>query len=117
MTMLLWICAVPLIVEFAAAPVNLWTGRTMPNFQRFTALSPRAATRVLAPIKLAGAALLAVGLAAPPAGVAGAAVIVVVSGFYLARLAAPDRRHADGLIAFGLSLAFAVAVLSLQLGR
>jgi hypothetical protein len=115
--LLLWICSVPLIAEFAVAPFNLWSGRTMPNFTRFTALPASVATGVLAPVKLAGAVLLAAGLAIAGAGVVGAVVIVAVSGFYLWRLAAPGRRHADGLAAFGLSLALAVAVLILQLSR
>src|SRR5581483_11683518 len=98
MTVLLWICSLPLIAEFAVAPFNLWSGRTMPNFERFTALSPRVATRVLAPVKLAGAGLLAVGLGVASAGVAGAAAIALVS-------------------TFDLSLALAVAVAALQVAR
>jgi hypothetical protein len=117
MTALLWICSVPLIAEFAVAPFNLWSGRTMPNFTRFTALPEAVATNVLAPVKLAGAGLLAAGLALAGAGVAGAGVIVLVSGFYLWRLGARGRRHVDGLAAFGLSLVLAVAVLVLQLSR
>jgi hypothetical protein len=46
------------------APFNLWTGRTMENYRRFTGLLPDAvATRVLAPIKLITAVTLLVGLA------------------------------------------------------
>jgi hypothetical protein len=116
-TALLWICSVPLIAEFAVAPFNLWSGRTIANFQRFTSLPARTATGALAPVKLAGAGLLAIGLAVPPAGVAGAAVIVLVSGFYLVRLAGRERHHADGIVAFGVSLALALAVLGLQLTR
>lgn len=117
MTVLLWLCSVPLIAEFAVAPFNLWSGRTMPNFTRFTALSARVATRALAPVKLIGAVLIAIGLAVAAAGVAGAAVIALVSGFYLLRLAAPARRHLDGLCAFGISLALAIALLAIQLTR
>jgi hypothetical protein len=32
MTVALWLCSVPLIAEFAIAPFNLWSGRTMANF-------------------------------------------------------------------------------------
>jgi hypothetical protein len=117
MTVLLWVCSLPLIAEFAVAPFNLWSGRTMPNFERFTALPPRTATRVLAPVKLTGAGLLAIGLAVAAGGVAGAVLIALVSVFYLVRLAARGRRHTDGLAAFGISLALALAVLALQLTR
>jgi hypothetical protein len=117
MTVALWICSVPLIAEFLIAPFNLWSGRTMPNFVRFTALPPRLATHVFAPVKLLGAILLAVGLASSPAGVAGGAIIALVSAAYLMRLAAPQRQHGDGLTAFGLSLVFAVATIVLQLSR
>ena len=30
------VLSVPLIVEFVFAPLNLWTGRTIGNFIRFT---------------------------------------------------------------------------------
>jgi hypothetical protein len=103
--------------QFAVAPFNLWSGRTMPNFTRFTALPPGVATRALAPVKLIAAALLGIGLAVAAAGVAGAAVIALVSDFYLQRLVAPTRRHVDGRVAFGLSLGLAIAVLALQLSR
>jgi hypothetical protein len=49
--------------------------------------------------------------------VAGAVLIALVSVFYLVRLAARGRRHTDGLAAFGISLALALAVLALQLTR
>jgi len=117
MTVLMWICSVPLIAEFAVAPFNLWSGRTIPNFVRFTGLPRPVATRGFAPVKLLGAALLAVGLAVAPAGIAGAGLIAVVSGLYLARLAAPERRQVDGLLAFGISLALAAGVLVAQLTR
>lgn len=115
--MLLWICSVPLIAEFAFAPFNLWSGRTMPNFVRFTGLPPTVATRGFAPVKLLGAALLAAGLAVIPAGVAGAVLIAMVSAFYLGRLIVPGRRYVDGLLAFGISLALAGGVLVAQLTR
>ena len=117
MTVLLWSCSLPLIAEFAMAPFNLWSGRTLPNFQRFTALPPGLATGVLAPVKLAGAILVAVGLALMPAGAAGAAILALVSAFYVLRLCARSRRHLDGLVAFSLSLGLAIAVLVLQLSR
>lgn len=117
MTIALWICTLPLIAEFLVAPFNLWSGRTMPNFTRFTALSPILATRIFAPLKLAGALLLAAGLASRGPGAVGAGLIGLISGAYLLRLAAPGRRHLDGLIAFGLTFALAIAVLALQLGR
>jgi hypothetical protein len=116
-TVLLWICSVPLIAEFVFAPFNLWSGHTMPNFERFTGLRAEFATRVVAPVKLLGAGLLGVGLAVSTAGAVGAAAIALVSGFYLIRLGAPGRRHADGLAAFGVSLALALAVLVMQLTR
>lgn len=117
MTALVWISSVPLIFEFAVAPFNLWSGRTMPNFVRFTGLQPVVARRVVAPLKLFGAALLAAGLAVYALGVAGAAVLGAVSVFYLVRLVSGRRQHVDGLFAFGISLVLAVAVLILQLGR
>lgn len=117
MTLLLWICSVPLIAEFAFAPFNLWSGRTMPNFTRYTGMPPALARNVLAPVKLLGALLLALGLAFAGAGVGGAGVIALVSCFYLWRLAGRGRRHADGLAAFGLTLVLAIALLALQLSR
>ena len=117
MTALRWICSVPLIAEFVVAPFNLWSGRTMPNFVRFTGLPPRTARRVVSPLKLIGAGLLAVGLAVRAAGVVGAAVIALVSAFYLARLIGGKRHHLDGLCAFGISLILAAVVLVLQLAR
>lgn len=117
MKVLIWVCSVPLIAEFVMAPFNLWSGHTMPNFVRFTGLSPAFATRVIAPLKLIGAVLLAGGLAQRQLGMAGAALLGLVSAFYLVRLIAPTRRHLDGLCAFGVSVLLAVAVLVLQLTR
>jgi hypothetical protein len=116
-TVLLWICSVPLIAEFAVAPFNLWSGRTMPNFVRFTGLQPAVARRIVAPLKLLGAALLGAGLAVSALGAAGAAVLSAVSAFYLVRLLRGRPHQLDGLVAFGISLALAVAVLILQLTR
>lgn len=117
MTVALWICSLPLIAEFAVAPFNLWSGRTLPTFARFTALPSYLATRVFAPLKLVGALLLAAGLASRGPGVVGAGLIALISGAYLVRLAAPCRRHADGLVAFGLCMALVLAVMVLQLAR
>ena len=116
-TVWLWICSVPLVAEFAAAPVNLWTGRTLPNFIRFTGLPPWIARRVVAPAKLVGCGLLGVGLGVAPVGAAGAFVTSLISIFYLLRMAAPGRRQIDGLAAFGLTLALSGVVLVLQLQR
>ncbi len=40
MTVAIWILTIPLIAEWIMAPVNLWTGRTMPLFARFTGFPP-----------------------------------------------------------------------------
>lgn len=115
MTVAVWILSLLLIAEFVLAPVNLWTGRNLPLFQRFTGFAPTTATRVFAPVKLLGAVLVAVGLAVPAAGLAGAAVLTVVCAVYLVRLAAPGRRDASGIFAFLLFGAWAVALLVLLL--
>jgi hypothetical protein len=57
-TVAVWILSLLLIAEFVMAPVNLWTGRTMPLFVRFTGYPRSVATRVFAPVKLASAALV-----------------------------------------------------------
>lgn len=115
MTVAIWILSVLCFAEFAVAPLNLWTGRTMPNFVRFTGLSPTVGRRVLAPLKLVAAAALAVGLAVPVLGLAGAALATAICGFYLVVLLAPDRRHADGIAAFAIFGAWALALLLLRL--
>ncbi len=117
MTALIWICSVPLIAEFVMAPINLWTGRTMPNFTRYTGYSPWVATTVFAPVKLLGALLVAVGLAVHPLGLAGAVLLAIVCGVYLLRLSAPGRRAPDGVAAFGIGLVLAVVLAALQAGR
>lgn len=117
MTIAIWILSVPLIAEWVMAPVNLWTGRTMPLFARFTGFSPPVARRVFAPAKAVAAMLLAAGLALRPLGIAGAALSVAIGAVYLIRLAAPGRRAADGIGAFGLFGALAAALLALQLLR
>jgi hypothetical protein len=117
MTIAIWILSLPLIAEFVMAPINLWTGRTMPLFTKFTGFSPGTARRAFAPVKLAAALLVAAGLAFRPAGVAGAAITVAVCVVYLVRLAAPGRRDASGVAAFVLFGALAVALLVLQVLR
>jgi hypothetical protein len=58
MTIAAAVLSLLLAAEFTAAPVNLWTGRTIGNFTRYTGLPPRFATQVLAPVKLATAVAL-----------------------------------------------------------
>ena len=48
MTIAVWFLSLLLIAEFVMAPINLWTGRTMPLFTRFTGFPPEVATRVFA---------------------------------------------------------------------
>jgi hypothetical protein len=116
-TVAIWILSGILIAEFVMAPINLWTGRTMANFVRFTGYPPSVARRVFAPVKLLSAVLVAVGLAAPVAGIAGAALTTAISGVYLVRLAAPGRRLGEGIAGFGLFGGCGVALLVLQLLR
>jgi hypothetical protein len=115
MTAAIWILSVVLITEFVFAPVNLWTGRTMRNYMRFTGLPPWFATSVLAPVKLATALSLAAGLAVRALGIAGAALALAISCFYLVRLAQPGRRDPAGLAGFTLFGALASALLALRL--
>lgn len=117
MTIAIWILSLLLIAEFVMAPINLWTGRTMPMFTRFTGFKATVATRVFAPVKLTGAVLVAIGLAVAAAGAAGAAVLTGVCAVYLVRLAAPGRRDPSGIAAFVLFGSWAVALLILQLAR
>lgn len=117
MIIVIWILSLLLIAEFVMAPINLWTGRTMPLFTKFTGFSPATARRVFAPVKLGAAVLVAVGLAFRPASIAGAAVTVAVCALYLIRLAAPGRRDPSGVMAFFLFGALAVALLAVQLTR
>lgn len=112
-----WILSALLVAEFVMAPINLWSGRTMPNFVRFTGYSPTVARRVFAPVKLLAAVLVVVGLAVPIAGIAGAAVTTAVSGVYLVRLAAPGRRDGAGIAGFSLFGGCGVVLLILQLAR
>jgi len=114
-TVALVILTLLLAAEFVFAPVNLWTGRTMANFTRFTGLPPRFATRVLAPVKLLTAAALVAGLAVGALGVAGATAALAISGFYLVRLAHPARRDPAGIGGFALFGALAGALLVLHI--
>jgi hypothetical protein len=116
-TVAIVILSILLIAEFVMAPVNLWTGRTMPFFLALTGHSERVARRVFAPVKLLGAALVAAGLAVRPLGVAGAAVLTAVCLYYLVRIAMPGRRQGSGVFAFVLFGGWAVALLVLQIMR
>lgn len=106
-----------LAAEWVMAPINLWTGRTMPLFERFTGHSPATARQVFAPVKALTAALLLVGLFAEPVSVAGAALSTLICAYYLLRLAAPSRRDPSGVTAFLLFGAASVALLAVQLAR
>jgi len=117
MTIAVWILSLLLIAEFVMAPINLWTGRTMPLFTRFTGFPPLVATRVFAPVKLASAALVAVGLAISAAGIAGAAIVTGICAVYLVRLAAPGRRDVSGIAGFALFGSWAVALILLLILR
>jgi hypothetical protein len=110
-----WIVSALLIAEFVFAPVNLWTGRTMGNYRRYTGLPAWFATRVLAPVKLVTAVFLAAGLAIGTLGIAGAALALAVSGFYLVRLAQPGRRDPAGLVGFAVFGALAATLLALRI--
>jgi len=117
MTIAIWILSLLLIAEWVMAPINLWTGRTMPLFTKFTGFSPATARRAFAPVKLAAAVLLVAGLAFRPASIVGAAITVAICALYLIRLAAPGRRDPSGVAAFLLFGALAVALLVLQILR
>jgi hypothetical protein len=113
MTIAIWILSLLLIAEFVMAPINLWTGRTMPAFTKFTGYPPQVATRVFAPVKLASAVLVGIGLAVPAAGIAGGAIITGICALYLARLAAAGRRDRSGIVGFALFGSWAVALVVL----
>jgi hypothetical protein len=116
-TILLVVLTVLVAAEFVFAPFNLWSGRTMDNYRRYTGLPDRFATHVLAPVKLVTAAAVIVGAFVKPVGVAGAALAVLISVFYLVRLAGRGRRDPTGVLAFVLFGAFGAALLVVQLYR
>jgi len=117
MIIAIWILSLLLIAEFVMAPINLWTGRTMPLFTRFTGFAPTVARRVFAPVKLISAVLVGIGIAVPSVGLAGAVVITIVCLVYLVRLAGPGRRDGSGIAGFALFGAWAVGLLVLQVLR
>jgi hypothetical protein len=108
------ILSVLLVAEFVFAPINLWTGRTIATFTRFTGLGPTTAARVVAPLKLASALAVAAGLAIPALSIAGSAAILAISCFYLLRLSHPTRRDAAGIAGFALFASWALALLLLR---
>ena len=115
MTGAIWVVSLLLMSEFVVAPINLWTGRTMPTFVAFTGFRPATARRIFAPVKLAGAAPGAVGMALRPVGIVGATLVIAVCAVYLIRLASPSRRSPIGLTGFVIFGAAAVALLVLQI--
>lgn len=117
MTVAIWILSILLIAEFVMAPINLWTGRTMPSFTRFTGFAPQVARVGFAPVKLVAAVLMAAGLAVRPLSVTGAAMTTAICVVYLARLAGRGRRDLAGIAGFGIFGAWAVALLVLQTAR
>jgi hypothetical protein len=70
-----------------------------------------------APAKLLAATLVAIGLGAPVAGIAGAAVTTGICGVYLTRLAARSRRDPAGIAGFTTFGTSALALLVLYLVR
>jgi hypothetical protein len=109
------VLSAPLILEFVFAPANLWTGRTMGNFVRFTGFDPRIGSALLAPVKLATAALLAAGVAVRDLSIAGAALALAVSTVYIMRLLNRRRRDPAGLLGFTLFGALAGALLAVRM--
>lgn len=117
MTVAIWILSLLLLAEFVMAPINLWTGRTMANFTTFTGFAPHIAQRVFAPVKLAAAVLVAVGLILRPFGIAGAALTIGICLLYLVRLADRGRRDRAGIAGFTIFGMLALALLVLQIAR
>lgn len=113
----IWVLSLPLVAEFVMAPINLWTGRTLPAFTAFTGFTPATARRIFAPVKLASAVLVALGLALRAAGIVGAAAVTAVCVVYLIRLAAPQRRSPAGLAGFLLFGACAAVLLAIQIAH
>lgn len=104
------ICSILLIAEFIMAPINLWTGKTMPNFTAFTGLSPAMARTIFAPLKLVGALLLIAGFWQAKIAAAGAGILGFICLVYLVRLSGRDRRDPSGIGAFAFGLACAAIV-------
>jgi hypothetical protein len=103
-----------LALEFLFAPFNLWTGRTLPNFVRFTGFPPTVARRVFAPFKLLLAVALIVGLFVRAVSIAGALGTIAISGAYLVRLLTRHRVEIDGFLAFGITMLAGVAIALIQ---
>jgi hypothetical protein len=116
-TVLAVIVALVLAAEYCFAPVNLWTGRTMAVYRRWTGLPPAFARLVLAPVKALTAVALLLGLVWRPLSVIGAAASLGISAFYLVRLAGPTRRDGTGVAAFGAFGALSLLLLVVQLSR
>jgi len=106
-----------LAAEYAIAPVNLLTGRTLPIYTRYTGLPVWFAQRVLAPLKAITALALLVGIAWRPSSIAGACSSIAICTFYLVRLARPSGRDRTGFVGFGLFGALSVALLAVQAAR
>ncbi|HEY2053837.1 MAG TPA: hypothetical protein VGH14_07890 [Solirubrobacterales bacterium] len=117
MSTLASILSVPLILEFLFAPMNLWTGRTIENFVRFTGFDARWGRMIAAPVKLATAVALIVGLFVPVVGIVGALSALAISIFYVVRLLSPRRRDAAGLFGFALFAVLAAAVAALRIAQ
>jgi hypothetical protein len=116
-TVAIVVLSILLVAEFVMAPINLWTGRTMPFFLALTGHSEQVGRRVFAPLKLLGATLVAAGPAGRAPSLAGAAILTVVCLYYLVRIAAPSRRNRAGAFAFILFGSWALALLILQTVR
>jgi hypothetical protein len=106
-----------LVAEFVMAPINLWTGWTLPAFTAFTGSPPP-------PL---GASSPLSNWPAPSwsrsawrcarAGIAGAAAMTAVCAVYLIRLLAPQRRSTAGLAGFLLFGACAAALPATQIAH
>ncbi len=114
MHIIVLICTILVVAEFVVAPVNLWTGRTLPIFRGFTGWPDAVARAVFAPVKLVGALLVAAGLLVPVLTYPGCAVLSLVCITYFVRLSGRGRRDPRGFLAFGLFFALTVVVF---LGR
>ncbi len=97
------------------APVNPWTGGRWKSTAVTRGLPAWFATRVLAPVKLVTALSLDIGLAVGAFGIAGAALALAVSCFYLVRLARPGRRDPAGLAMFAVFGVLPAALLALRI--